>query len=77
MNINLNTTPGSAVPTALQMQAGKAQKTEPSARAPRRLSDQIFISSEGREAAQAAQPDSAADELTRILDEEPEAVRRR
>lgn len=74
MNIKLNTPPGNIVPTAARMQMEKAQKTEPSARSPRRLSDQIFISAEGREAAQAAPLDSAADELTRILDEEPEAV---
>lgn len=74
MNIKLNTPPGNIVPAAAQTQMEKAQKTEPPARAPRRLSDQIFISSEGREAAQAAQPDSAADELTRILDKEPGAV---
>ena len=74
MNIKLNTPPGNTVPAAAQMQMEKAQKTEPTARSSRRLSDQIFISSEGREAAQAAQPDSAADELTRILDGEPGAV---
>ena len=72
MNISLNAASGGISPTALQMQTGKTQKTGSSARTFR--SDQIIISSEGREAAQAAQPDSAADELARILDEKPETV---
>ena len=74
MNISFNATPGSTVQSTVRTRTEKTQDAESSARAPRRLSDQIFISPEGREAAQAAQPDSAADELTRILDEEPEAV---
>ena len=71
MNIKLNTSPRNIVSAATQMQMEKAQKTESPVRGPRRLSDQIFISAEGREAAQS---DSAADELTQILDKEPGVV---
>ena len=74
MNISLNMTAGGVARSTARTRAEKTQEAESSARASRRLSDQIFISPEGREAAQAAQPDSAADELARILDEEPEAV---
>ena len=51
MNINLNAAPGGAVQSTARTRTEKTQEAESSARAPRRLSDQIFISSEGREAA--------------------------
>lgn len=71
MSIQLHTAPGSTARSTVQTRTAKAQNAEAPAHASRRLSDQVLISSEGREAAQAG---SAAGELTRILDKEPEAV---
>ncbi len=61
MDVRLNTSLTAAVQAAAPVQTEKAQEREAPARAPHYLSDQIFISAEGRAAAEAAAKEQGFD----------------